>query len=274
MGPQPYRFGWTSRYDAGFLPDESVHGGGASGKFGVMEGTRGALHDRVRRNLIFRGPPNSTSGWSGPSNPGLPANVYRFASDFELATPGNNPVSLQLGFTPAFVTDFSANPTSDSVNYDARGVMFLRTSSEFMIALGAAYWKRVDDIIIPYAGVVWTPNEYWELRLMFPKSRISHFLGSWWGASTWAYGVLEYNVEAYQINLQIPGGPEEKIQIRDYRAPVRFTPKAGGDGVHRGGLGVRPQRQLSARHARFRHQYRVHRPHRAQVLPHDSWLCS
>ena len=233
VGPQPYRFGWTSRFDVGYLSDESVHGGAASGKFGVMEANAAWRYTTGSpagmSNLIFSWTPEvNYRSWSGPSNPGLPANAYRFASDFELATPGNNPISLQLGFTPAFVTDFSANPTSDAVNYDARGVLFLRTSPEFMFALGAAYWKRVDDIIIPYAGVVWTPNDYWELRLMFPKSRISYFLGNWWGASTWAYGGVEYNVEAYQINLQSPGGPEEKIQIRDYRALFGLRAEGGG----------------------------------------------
>ena len=87
-----------------------------------------------------------------------------------------------------------------------RGVVFLRASPQLMIALGAAYWKRVDDIVLPYAGVVWTPNDYWEFRLMFPKSRISYFLGNWWGAATWVYGGVEYNVEAYQIDLTSPGG--------------------------------------------------------------------
>lgn len=233
VGPQPYRFGWTSRYDIGFLPEEGVSGGGASGKFGVFE-LNAALRYTTGApsgfsNVIFSWTPEfNYRSWSGPTNPGLPPDVYRFASDFELATPGNYPVSLQLGFTPAFVTDFSANPNSDAINWDARGVVFLRASPQWMVALGAAYWKRVDDIVIPYAGVVWTPNDYWELRLMFPKSRISYFLGNWWGAATWVYGGIEYGVEAYQIDLTSPSGDPEKIQLSDYRALFGLRSEGGG----------------------------------------------
>jgi hypothetical protein len=233
VGPQPYRFGWTSRYDIGYLPNEGVHGGGASGEFGVME-VNAAMRYTTGwpaglPNWIFSWTPEfNYRSWSGPTNPPLPPNVYRFASDFELATPGNNPVSMQLGFTPAFVSDFIASPSSDAFNYDVRGVVFLRTSPQLMVALGAAYWHRVDDIVIPYAGVVWTPDEYWEFRLMFPKTRISYFLGNWWGGSAWAYAAVEYNVEAYQINMHVPANIDEKIQIRDYRAVVGLRSEGGG----------------------------------------------
>ncbi|HTI52049.1 MAG TPA: hypothetical protein VL475_13890, partial [Planctomycetaceae bacterium] len=37
VGPQPYRFGWSSRYDIGYLPPENVHNGGATGQLGIME---------------------------------------------------------------------------------------------------------------------------------------------------------------------------------------------------------------------------------------------
>ena len=34
----------------------------------------------------------------------------------------------------------------------------------------------------------------------------------------WAYGSIEYDVEAYQISLTSPSGRDEKIQLDDYRA--------------------------------------------------------
>lgn len=234
VGPQPYRFGWTSRYDVGYLPNEGVSGGGASGQFGVMEMNAAIRYTTgwpaALPNWIFSWTPEfNYRSWSGPTNPQLPPNVFRFASDFELATPGNNPLSMQIGFTPAFVSDFVASPSSDAFNYDARGVLFLRTSPQLMFAVGAAYWHRVNDIVIPYAGIVWTPSDYWEFRLMFPKSRISYFLGNWWGGAAWVYGGLEYNVEAYQINMHDPGNLDEKIQISDYRAV--FGLRSEGSGV-------------------------------------------
>lgn len=233
VGPQPYRFGWSSRYDVGFLPSANVHGGGATGSLGIFEFNSAWRNTTgwpagFPQTIFSVTPEFNYRSWDGPTSPNLPPNVFRFAGDFELASPGNNPISYQLGFTPAFVSDLAASPNSDSFNWDARGVVFLRASPELMIALGAAYWNRVDNFIIPYAGVVWTPNDYWELRLMFPKSRISYFLGSWWGSSAWVYGGVEYNVEAYQISLVAPNGDDEKIQIADYRAVFGLRTEGGG----------------------------------------------
>jgi hypothetical protein len=233
VGPQPYRFGWTSRDDVAFMPAEGVHGGGSRGSFGITEFNAALRYTTGvpagTPNMIFSWTPEfNYRSWSGPTSPDLPANVFRFASDFELATPANNPVSMQLGFTPAFASDFVASPTSDAFNYDARGVVFVRTSPQLMLALGVTYWHRVQDFLLPYAGVVWTPNDNWEFRLMFPKSRISYFLGNWWGGSAWAYGSLEYNVEAYQINSQIPQNIDDKIQISDYRALFGLRSEGGG----------------------------------------------
>lgn len=233
VGPQPYRLGWTSRYDIGYLANASVSGGGASGDLGITEFNAAWRYTTGwpsgLPNLLFSWTPEfNYRSWSGPTNPGLPPNVFRFASDFELATPGNNPLSMQLGFTPAFVSDLSASPNSDAFNWDGRGVVFWRTSPQFMFALGAAYWKRVDDIVIPYAGVVWTPNDRWEARLMFPKTRVSYFLGNALGVATWVYWGLEYNVEAYQIELLGPTGQEEKIQLRDYRSTFGLRGEAWG----------------------------------------------
>ncbi len=233
VGPQPYRFGWSSRYDVGYLPNEGVHGGGATGQFGIFEINAAWRKTTgwpagLPQTIFSMTPEFNYRSWSGPSVPNLPSNVFRFAGDFELASPGNNPISYQLGFTPAFVSDLDAPVNSDSFNWDARGVIFLRASPEFMVAIGAAFWNRVDNIIIPYAGVVWTPNDYWELRLMFPKSRISYFLGNTWGTAAWVYGGVEYNVEAYQIGLESPGGEDEKIQIADYRALFGIRTEGGG----------------------------------------------
>jgi len=75
---------------------------------------------------------------------------------------------------------------------------------------------------------VWTPNDYWEFRIMFPRTRVSYFLGNWMGGSAWVYGSLEYNVEAYQIYVQEPFNMNDKIQIRDYRAMIGLRSEGGG----------------------------------------------
>lgn len=221
VGPQPYRFGWTSRYDVGYMPSSSTSDG--LGNFTIFEANAALRYatPSPAADVIFAWTPEfNYRSWSGPQLIDLPGSVYRFASDFELSTPANQPWSMQLGFTPAIVSDLHAPLNRDGFNFDGRGVLFYRASPEWQFAFGAMYLNRVRDQVIPYAGLIWTPNDRWEFRLMFPKSRISYFLGNVGGAATWIYGGVEYNIEAYQIGLAGPDGSNEKIQIEDFRGVI------------------------------------------------------
>ena len=141
------------------------------------------------------------------------------ASDFELAFPGNGIWSAQLGFTPAVVSDFDGTLTSKAYNFDGRGILFYRASPQLSLALGVVYWNRVKNYILPYAGVIWTPDDQWEFRIMYPKTLINYFVGTPWGAPTWLYGSAEFHVEDYQIELEATN-TATRIQMRDYRAAV------------------------------------------------------
>ena len=230
VGPQPYRMGWTSFYEVGWIPSAGTTGG-ATGDFQVLEVDSAW---RYTTGSWFPGwmfswtPEFNYRSWQGPGSPDLPANAYRFASDFELATPGNQPVSFQLGFTPMIVSDLQQNLNHDAYQFDGRAVMFLQADPTLTIALGVTYWDRVKDRVLPYAGLIWTPDQIWEFRLMFPKSRISLFLGDFCGTSAWLYGGVEYNVEAFAIDLAAPNGNNEKIELVDYRATIGIRTESYG----------------------------------------------
>ncbi len=229
VGPQPYRFGWTSRYDVGWIPSE----GSDQGDFEVFEVNTAwrytTGYPSGGAGWIFSWTPEfNYRGWQGPGGVDLPGSVYRFASDFELSTPASNPFSVQLGFTPAIASDLQQSLGSDAYQFDGRAVGFIRASPELMIALGVTVLDRVDEHILPYAGIVWTPNPYWEFRLLYPKSRISLFLGDFGGTSAWLYTGVEYNIEAYAIDLASPSGKNEQIEIADYRWTVGLRTESFG----------------------------------------------
>lgn len=223
-GPQPYQFGWTVRQDAGLIPNEPTEGN--LGRFGVTEFDTeleytsalptGAIFSFTQQyNLrLWEGPTSDT-----PAAIGLPGNVHRFGWDFELSTPANLPWSLQLGFNPSINTDFDSSLTSDAWNWDGRGIAFYRASPHWMLALGLGYWDRVNDKIIPYAGAVWTPDDRWEWRLVFPKPRVSYYLGCPFGVPAWLYVSGEYHIEAYQVDVDRvpPAMSQDKIELEDWR---------------------------------------------------------
>ena len=231
-GPQAYRYGWTARYDLAYMPNTNTNNPNV-GKFGIF-----AVD--IEKEWVAPLPGNWTfsmapqigyRGWSGPygQTPGvgpvsLPGSVYSVGLGLKLDTPVVNGFSAELGFDPHLGTDFNHSPNRRAVMLDAYGVAFIRTSPQFMWALGAAYWERADRMIIPYAGFVWNPSDYVEFRIVLPKPRVSVFLGTPWGVPTWLYAQGEYHVEAYQIAI---AGSESQIQLADYRATAGLKFDAG-----------------------------------------------
>ncbi len=226
-GPQPYRFGWATNGDVAILPSESTSGG--RGDFEVFE----ANVEFKYTQPIMPGWIGSVAhqyglrNWDGPGAPGLPGNVHRFGLDFVLATPANQHWSVQLGFNPSLNTDFNNSLSSDAWNFDGRGIFFLRYSPELTLALGAGFLDRVKDQVIPYAGLIWTPDDRTEWRIMFPKSQLSYFLGNGWGVAQWIYVAGEYHIEAYEIQEAL-SGRSEKVQLEDYRIMVGLRTNSGG----------------------------------------------
>ncbi len=222
-GIQPYRFGWSSRYDVGVLADEGTMGpsGARFGGWGIVEvDIEKELVTPIWNNHILSiAPQFNYRSWEGPTIPGLGLNggMYRFGLGLKLATPDYGGWNAEVGFNPGYATDFDNTDTSDAMQWDGHAVLFWRMNPTWMWAFGAAYWDRVDDIIVPYAGAVWTPNDTWEFRLVFPKPRISMFLGTPNGVPTWLYVRGEYHVEQYAVQGQSAAAPKLKIQTEDWR---------------------------------------------------------
>lgn len=217
-GPQPERLGFTPIFDGVYIAPSGSKSPG-SGYFSVQE------YDAALKYTAMLTPEwtftNTAQGgirlWDGPNTPNLPGAVYRLGWDFLLNTPQVGGWSAQLDFNPSINTDFDGALGRESLNLDAYGALFYRTSPQWMFVLGAQYWDRVNNIIIPYAGAVWNPNERLELRMLFPKSRISYFLGNFGNGSHWLYATGEYHVESYQIEQQ---GSRDQIQLSDWRVGV------------------------------------------------------
>ncbi|MHC4879729.1 MAG: hypothetical protein ACYTGL_25020 [Planctomycetota bacterium] len=215
-GPQPFRFGWTSKFDVGYLPQEDVSSGG-TGDLGIFE-----FNGEVRYSAptplqwIFSVAPQfNLRLWDGPTTPGLPGDVYRFGTDLQITSPAWGPYTFEFAVTPSLNTSFEDSPSSDAWNFDGRGAAYIRTSPQWLIVAGAMFWDRVNDRVLPYAGLVYTPNDYLEIRALFPKADISFFIGTPWGVPQWLYVAGEYHIEAYEV---VPaGGQRSQVQIEDWR---------------------------------------------------------
>lgn len=250
-GPRPYRFGWQSQFDVGYLPKESTNPGAGLGDFGIFE-----FNSEMRytapgpmQHIFSIAPQFNLRSWEGPgtgprtfnmaTNPRsapdngftpLSGDVYRFGLDLRLTTPAYGPYTFEFGFNPSIGTDFERGLESEAWSFDGQGALFFRASPRYMVVLGAMFWDRVNDRVLPYAGVVFTPNQYLEIRALFPKAEISLFLGAPWGVPQWLYLAGEYHIEAYQVavnTINDPAVAQNRIQIEDWRLMLGVRSEQG-----------------------------------------------
>lgn len=229
---QPYRFGWSNRIDVSYLPDSSVSAapGGATGDMEIFG---------VDYDLAFSSPyvPGwivnwtnqfSYRNWNGPSGSvGIPSDVFRFGIDLEFETPQSGPFSISLGVTPSINTDFESDVWNEGFMLDGRGIMFFQLDQYWTLGLGAMYWDRVDDIVMPYAGLIYR-DDYWEWQLMWPEARISLFLGNEAYWSKWLYVRGEYHVEAYGVESRfLATSRDDRVQLEDYRILIGMKMDSG-----------------------------------------------
>ena len=220
-GPQPYRLGYNLWTDVGWLPKEQISLGGKGME--VFEFNLGLNHTiptwwspwlfSLQHEFGYR-------AWEGPAAVDLPGDAFRFGWDMRLETPLNSqyaPFAISLAFNPSINTDFAHTLTRNAYNFDGRGILFFQADPRLLLAVGAGFWDRVNDRVIPYAGFVWLPDDRWEFRIMWPQSRIQYYLGNHWGEDMWLYASGEYHIESYQIGTTASPTGRDQIELEDYR---------------------------------------------------------
>jgi hypothetical protein len=224
-GVQPYRLGWFSYDDFVLMPGARASVGG---NFQNLEWNTWLRHSRqLPGSLVFAWTAALNSKfWTGPTGINFPADGDQLLSDFQLSSNWTGAWNWQIGMTPQIDSDFSRTLNSNAFMFDARAVALYRPSPEWTLAIGAAFWNRASDHLIPYGGVIWAPNDRWEFRLLFPRSRISYYVGDFHGFETWGYVSGEYNLEAYQLDIQ---GPHISVrgELSDYRLLKGFNLQRG-----------------------------------------------
>ena len=225
-GAQPYRMGWQHSIDTHYIPNVGATGGSTGNfeEFGVnfdlantsqtMPGWLMTLTHQFRMRM-----------WDGPiGGAGLPGNAFRFGEDIEFSTPQTGPFSMSLAVTPSINSDLDASLSSEAFQLDGRGIIWWQVDQFWTLGLGAMYWDRVKDRVLPYAGLVYR-DDFWEWRLMFPESEIRLFLGTEPRWAKWVYLRGGYNVEAFEISTG--GGIADEVEIEDWQLMAGFQMDAG-----------------------------------------------
>ena len=225
-GSQPYRLGYSLWGDMGWLPARSTNLLLDDKKFEVFELNLGLNHTiptwwspwlfSLEHQFGYR-------SWNGPATVSLPGSVYRIGWDMRFETPLNSqfaPFAMTLAFNPSINSDFNQKLERQAINLDGRGIIFWQPDPHFMVGIGAQFWDRVTDRVIPYGGVVWLPDDRWEFRIMWPQSRIQYYCGNHMGEDVWLYASSEYHIESYQIGTASVAAGKDQIELEDYRIMI------------------------------------------------------
>jgi hypothetical protein len=215
-GPQGYRLGWSTYNEFTLLPAAPVFG--TTGNMKIVEWNSNAKYSGlIRPGVLFDGTFwFSARWWDGPGGIALPGQVDLFSADLLLGLFDEGPWSAQIAFHPQIVETYEARLDRNAFNFDGRAIVTYTASREWKFVGGVAIWDRVDTMIVPHVGAIWTPNNRWEIRALFPKSRVSYFMGNWKNADFWVYGQYEYTAEAWQTVISDPKY-SDRMQIVDQR---------------------------------------------------------
>lgn len=230
-GPQPYRFGWNNRIDFSWMPDSNFSdpAQGSFQYFGIDYGLThtSQLPSGCVLNWTNQFAYRNLSGGPIAGGFNVPGSLFRFGFDIEMETQSSGPASLSFAITPSINTDFDADPWNEGFQLDARGIALFRLDPYWTLGLGAMYWDRLNDRVIPWAGLIYR-DDYWEWQLMYPETRVSLFLGNERLWAKWIYFRAEYHVEAYGVQRNNGGVQQDtQMELSDYRLLGGFRMDAG-----------------------------------------------
>ncbi|HUE13101.1 MAG TPA: hypothetical protein VMR25_02950 [Planctomycetaceae bacterium] len=232
-GPLPDRSGWVQRYEFGVMPFSQVKDGWD--RFGEWDFDLGwkyvaplypmpaIFSFEQQYDLRLLTGPTSPPG-TPPTN--LPGSLNRIGWDFELKTTTPGPWNVVVAFNPSIDSDFQKSLTHDAFNWDGRAAFLYTPSREVTFVLGAVFWDRLHEQILPWAGMIYRPNQYWQWDLTFPQARVSVYLWDEFGFKTSLYGRIEYHSEAYEIWNPVVG-ERDRVQLTDWRAMIGINKDRG-----------------------------------------------
>ena len=217
-GYQPWRLGWSIFHEVAVLPTSSVSGG-TTGEMQIVEWNSNVrLSELIAPGILFNGTGYfNAQYWDGPGGIDLGGQVDQLSLDLELGFFNDGPWSGQIAFHPQIVDGFDQPLNGNAFNFDGRAIATYMVSPAWSLVGGFAVWDRVDLMLVPHVGAIWTPDARWELRLLYPRTRISYYLGRMGAKEMWLYGIAEYTAASWQANIGDPTLVADRIQLTDDR---------------------------------------------------------
>ena len=109
----------------------------------------------------------------GPDLPDVPPRLHDAAITFQNIRPINDRWLAMFDVTVGQYADDSSFDSSEAFRITGGGAGIYRSSDQLKWVLGATYVDRINTTVLPIAGIIYTPNDDAEYRLVFPAPKLS-----------------------------------------------------------------------------------------------------
>ena len=151
-----------------------------------------------KTGFFYVAPSGRLVWWNGPNAPDMSPNGFGAMFDFSVQPKFNDTFSLIAWGRVGLFSDFE-KVTSNAWRYQGRLEGIGQLSPQMEVHAGVIYYDRVRVKMLPTLGVVWTPDDNWVLRMVFPNPKISRLLWTGPRADWWGYLHMDYAGGSWEI---------------------------------------------------------------------------
>lgn len=165
-----------------------------------------------------------------PNFVGLPLHLYATYLDFLWLPRVGERWKGMVSVAPGWYSDFE-DGSDDGFRFTGRGIArYAWVPETFELVLGVIYTNRLNNKVIPAAGLIWKPSDDLNYELVFPRAKIGRRLSWGMGFENWLYVGGGFGGDTWSIAA--PGGGQETLDMLDWRLTLGWERKMnGGAGV-------------------------------------------
>lgn len=163
---------------------------------------------------------------AGPVSPDVPPTLYTTGIDFMWVPKVNDRLRGAFSVAPMIFSDFQRQD-ADMFRLTGRGIVqWDAIPDRLQVVAGVLYLNRDDVRILPVAGLIWNPNDYWNLELIFPRPKIARLINYGADYSDWVYFLGEFGGNTWSVRRD--DDTQDKVTLRDMRAMLGIERRRSG----------------------------------------------
>jgi hypothetical protein len=152
---------------------------------------------------------------TGPGVTDLPPRLHFAYVEFAWVPEFVHRYRFYLAVAPSVLSDFESDD-ADAFRVTGKGlVLFNWIPGVLELRAGVLYLNRDNIRLLPAGGVIWTPNDWMEYELFFPKPKASVRFNVGQGFEDWLFTTAEFGGNTWSIERA--SGEHDKVTYLDYR---------------------------------------------------------